>query len=89
MGKRSVRLPTSDSQYRQGSDVGCQAHSGSIVLSPVVPNRLSTEQLKAADRARAALTEGTSREPSIALTAAREMPALRANSACDQPWRKA
>src|ERR1017187_8143549 len=66
------------------SPFGVQAHSGPCdgdVLSG--PNNSSTEHSSTAAKARAVATDGERRSPSMALTAAREMPTRFAKSACD------
>jgi hypothetical protein len=52
----------------------------------VVPprrNNSSTEHSNTAAKANAVITDGASRSPSMALTAARDIPARCASSACD------
>ena len=86
-GKAAAAQLTSASQYRHGSTRGCQAHSGPAgvrVLKPL-PNNSSTEHSNTRANASAAVTEGVSRPPSMALTDVRAMSARRASSACDQP----
>jgi hypothetical protein len=66
------------------SPFGVQAHSGTYdgdVFSG--PNNSSTEHSNTAAKARAVATDGERRSPSMALTAAREIPTRVAKSACD------
>jgi hypothetical protein len=63
---------------------GGHAHLVAVATGMAVRlNNSSTEHSNTAASARAVATDGDSRSPSMALTAAREIPARSASSACD------